>query len=495
MVTATATLPSHGSTAVATPEDHVLVLFGATGDLARRKLLPGLYHLAVAGLLPAQYRIVGSGRNELTDEQFREQARAAAEQFGRTPARGPAWTDFAACLSYGRLSGGDTAPLIAAVQRAEDEIGPSAARLLYLAVPPAGVTDLIATLGASGLAARARVIMEKPFGTDLQSARALNQAVHQVFAEEQVFRIDHFLGKEQAQNLLAFRFGNGLFEPVWNRDHVDNIQIDVPETISIEGRAAFYESTGASRDMVVTHLCQLLGFVAMEPPTALAPKPLVDEKVKVFQSMALLRPEDVVRGQYDGYLQEPGVAPASETETFVALRCYVDNWRWQGVPFYLRTGKCLAESRRAVTVTFRTPPRRLFAEHPGALDKNELSFDLSDPGGISAGFLAKIPGPALELGSARLDFRYDRSFSSENALEAYERLLLDALLGDHTLFTRADGIERLWEVAAPALEQPRPPANYAPGSWGPDAIDELIAPARWHFPEQGLAMSPETREC
>jgi glucose-6-phosphate 1-dehydrogenase len=281
---------------------------------------------------------------------------------------------------------------------------------------------------------------------------------------------------------------------MWNRDHIDNVQIDVPETISIEGRAAFYEPTGACRDMVVTHLCQLLGFVAMEPPTALAPKPLVDEKVKVFESMAPLRPEDVVRGQYDGYLQEPGVAPASETETFVALRCYVDNWRWQGVPFYLRTGKCLADSRRAVTVTFRAPPRRLFAEHAGTLDKNELSFDLSDPGGISADFLAKIPGPALELGGARLDFRYDRSFSTENALEAYERLLLDALLGDHTLFTRADGIERLWEVAAPALEQPRPPESYAPGSWGPDAIDELIAPARWHFPDQGLATSPETGE-
>jgi glucose-6-phosphate 1-dehydrogenase len=468
----------------AKPDDHVLVLFGVTGDLARRKLLPGLFRLATAGLLSERYRIIGSSPSELSDAEFREHARAAVEEFGRQPLGDLAWAEFAACLSYARASDDDGTALAAAVRRAEDAIGGPVRRLHYLSVPPAAFARIVELLGATGLAAGARVILEKPFGTDLASARWLNTRVREVFADEQVFRIDHFLGKEQAQNILAFRFGNGLFEPVWNRDHIDHVQIDVPEALSIEGRASFYESTGAFRDMVVTHLFQVLGFVAMEPPTAFAPKPLVDEKVKVFESMAPLRPEDVVRGQYEGYRHEPGVAPDSDTETFVALRCHIDSWRWKGVPFYLRTGKRLAEGRRTITVVFREPPLRMFpADAVGSIERNRLSFDLSDPGGISASFLAKVPGPTLELGAARMDFRYEQSFCSDNALEAYERLIHDALLGDHTLFTRADGIERLWEISAPVLSHPPRLATYAPGSWGPDAIHELISPRRWYLPQ------------
>lgn len=485
MATAVTSMPAGRRAAAAKPDDHVLVLFGATGDLARRKLLPGLFQLSAAGLLPERYRIVGSSPIELSETEFREHARAAVEEFGRQPPEDPAWSDFASRLSYARAGDGDAAALGAAVARAEDAIGGRARRLHYLSVPPGAFMSIVDLLGASGLAEGARVIMEKPFGTDLDSARALNSRVHEVFAEEQVFRIDHFLGKEQAQNILAFRFGNGLFEPVWNRDHIDHVQIDVPETLSIEGRASFYEPTGAFRDMVVTHLFQVLAFVAMEPPTALAPKPLVDEKVKVFESMAPLRPEEVVRGQYDGYRREPGVAPDSDTETFVALRCHIDNWRWQGVPFYLRTGKRLAEGRRTITIAFREPPRRMFpGETAETVAGNELTFDLSDPGGISASFLAKVPGPVLELGPARMDFRYEQSFCSDNALEAYERLIHDALIGDHTLFTRADGIERLWEISVPVLTERPPLAAYAPASWGPDAIHELIAPRRWHLPDE-----------
>ena len=383
---------------VATPDDHVIVVFGATGDLARRKLLPALYHLAEAGLLPGRCRVIGSSPAELTDDEFRSVACDAVAEFGRCEASGPGWEAFPESLSYvpGAFERDRAEPLSRAVREAEEAFGGGPRRLFYLAVPPEAFAPIVEGLGAAGLADRARAILEKPFGTDLASARALNEVVHNVFDEEQVFRIDHFLGKETVQNILALRFANGMFEPVWNREHVDHVQIDVPEELGIGTRAGFYDRTGALRDMVVTHLLQVLGFVAMEPPVSLEPKPLIDEKVKVFQSMAPLDPGDVVRGQYDGYRGEEGVTPHSETETFVAGRLFIDNWRWAGVPFYFRTGKRMAQSRRTVTIAFREPPRQMFAVsavRTEAFEHDHLTFELGPPEGISATFLAKIPAP------------------------------------------------------------------------------------------------------
>jgi len=465
-----------------TPDDHVIVLFGATGDLARRKLIPGLFRLAEAGPMPDRYRIVGTSRDALDNDGFREFARQALAEFGPAAHNG-SWDAFARSLSYSDAD--EEAPaLAAAVDRAERELRPEPRRLHYLSVPPVAAPGIVQTLRRTGLAERARMIMEKPFGTDLDSARELNGMVHGVFDESQVFRIDHFLGKETVQNILATRFGNGVFESIWNREHIAHVQIDVPETLSIGTRAGFYEETGAFRDMIVTHLLQVLGFVAMEPPISFSPKALVDETVKVFNAMAPMRPEDMVRGQYAGYRDEPGVAPGSDTETFVAMRVEIENWRWAGVPFFLRTGKQMPEGRRLLTITFREPPRRLF-EFQDDFSPNKVVFDLGDRGGIATSFLAKVPGPAMRLGKARMRFDYDDSFAEDHELEAYERLIHDALLGDHTLFTRADGIERLWEISAPVLESPPPVRPYEPGTWGPPGTDELVAPGGWHLPEAG----------
>jgi glucose-6-phosphate 1-dehydrogenase len=325
------------------------------------------------------------------------------------------------------------------------------------------------------------VILEKPFGVDLDSARRLNATLHSVFDESQVFRIDHFLGKEAVQNILALRFANGMFEPVWNRDHVDHVQIDVPETLSVGTRGSFYEETGAYRDMVVTHIFQVLGFVAMEPPTAIDSEALLAEKLKVFDTIEPLDPERVVRGQYEGYREVPGVAPGSDTETFVALRASVDSWRWAGVPFYLRTGKRLHRSGHAITVGFREPPRHIFELAPEVDDPNLLTFELGEPGAITATFLAKEPGVAMRLGPAHMTFEYQDSFQTALQLEAYERLLHDAMLGDRLLFTSAEGIERLWEISEPLLKSPPPVIPYAPESWGPREADALVAPRRWHL--------------
>jgi glucose-6-phosphate 1-dehydrogenase len=479
--------PGHAAHGIPVPDDHVLVLFGATGDLARRKLLPGLYHLAEAGLLPERYRVVCVSRDGLTDDEFRSFAHAAVDEFARRPADGDAWDAFAEGLTYVDARDGSRA-LASAVGRAEAEVGPEAARLHYLSVPPAACAAIVHTLGETGLNERARVILEKPFGTDLPSARALNESVHAVFDESQIFRIDHFLGKEAVQNILALRFANGMFESGWNRDLIDHVQIDVPETLTVGNRTDFYERTGAFRDMVVTHLFQVLAVVAMEPPTSLQPKALVDEKVKVFEAMAPLDPERVVRGQYDGYLHEPGVAPHSDTETFVALEARVENWRWAGVPFYIRTGKRLAQGRRSITIALREPPLQMFRDARRlrqTVGPNKLTFEISEPGSISVSFLAKVPGPTMALGSARFAFDYEDSFSLDNQLEAYERLIHDAMVGDNTLFTRADGIERLWDVSTPLLEDAPPVQRYAQGSWGPEAQHVLLAPRRWHLPDEG----------
>jgi glucose-6-phosphate 1-dehydrogenase len=359
-------------------------------------------------------------------------------------------------------------------------------------VPPSAALAAVRLLGEASLVERSRIIMEKPFGTDLASAVSLNARLHEVFREEQIFRIDHFLGKEPAQNILAFRFANGLFEPIWNRNFIDHVQIDVPETLNLGKRAGFYEATGAFRDMVVTHLFQILAFMAMEPPTSLEPVPISEEKNKVFRSMLPIQPGDVVRGQYTGYRSEEGVAGESETETFIALKCSIDNWRWAGVPFFLRTGKRMAEGQRIISIAFREPPKSMFpaGSGVGSQGPDHLTFDLADASKMSLSFYGKRPGPGMRLDKLSLQFAmHDTGFVGD-VLEAYERLILDAMRGDHTLFNTAEGIERLWEVSTPLLEAPPAVRAYAPGSWGPNAIHQLIAPRAWRLPFERVWRDP-----
>ena len=464
------------------PPNHVVVLYGATGDLAKRKIIPGLFHLSAVGLMPRRYRIVCVSRGTLSDDEMRSAAMLSLQQFGRKNQRR---TDRSNFLNRIHAANHDAVPDV--VARAEQEIGGRPRRLFHLAIPPSAFEPVVEQLGLTGLSRRARVIIEKPFGTDLASARELNRVVHAAFDESDVFRIDHFLGKESVDNILAFRFANGLYEPVWNRDHIDHVQIDVPETLSIEGRAGFYEGTGAFRDMVVTHLFQVLGFIAMEPPTSLEPRALRVEKNKVFEAMKPLDPTRVVRGQYEGYRSSPGVSHRSRTETFVALEVQIDNWRWAGVPFFLRTGKSMAESRQSIALAFHEPPLRMFrlvrGQRPTSRP-NELLIEFSDPGSISARFLAKEPGPAMDLREAAMTFSYDQSFEKDQ-LEAYERLLHDAMLGDQTLFTDADGIERLWALSTPLLRHPPRLHPYPQGSWGPVAARKLVAPRHWCLPDDG----------
>ncbi len=468
-------------------ENYVIVLFGASGDLAKRKIIPGLFHLARAGLLPERYRIIGSAPPAFTmsSDAFREVARQSILTFGACQPEGPTWETFVNALSFVSADPEHHDELTRAVDDAERELGSGARRLLHLAIPPNAVLDMVAMLGASRLNEKSRVIFEKPFGVDLASAQQLNATIAACFEESQVFRIDHFLGKESIDNILALRFANRLFEPLWNRDHVGFVQIDVPETISIEGRGAFYEETGAFRDMVVSHLFQVLGFLAMEQPTSLEARPLRDEVHKVFETIRPIDPQLVVRGQYEGYRAEPGVASDSPVETFVALRAEVENTRWKGVPFYLRTGKCMAQSRQVITIGFHEPVMRLFpmGRREPQWRGNRIVVDFADPGSIHAHFLAKEPGPRMHLDAAEMIFHYRDSFQSAHQLEAYEHLILEAMLGNQSLFTRSDGIERLWRVAAPLLEDPPPVVPYAQGSWGPPAIDHLVGPHGWCLPE------------
>jgi glucose-6-phosphate 1-dehydrogenase len=482
------------SKAMPHPDDHVIVMFGATGDLARRKLLPGLFHLAAAGLMPDGYQVIGSSRRSMTDEQFREHARQAIADFGTGKPTGADWQAFKQRLSFASSDPPDARSLVEAIGAAEREIGGSPRKLFHLAIPPAAFEPTVSMLGAAGLASGSRVIVEKPFGTDLASARALNQTLHAIFDESQVFRIDHFLGKESIDNILAFRFANGMFEPVWNRRHISYVQIDVPETLSIEGRGGFYDGTGAYRDMIVTHLFQVLGFAAMEPPTSLDADHLHEKTSKVFEALKPIDVAHVVRGQYAGYQDEPGVAPGSDTETLAAVRAEVDNKRWAGVPFFLRSGKNLAASRQVITLGFHEPPLGMFpSEQTDSANgrRDELVIDFADPGSITAGFLAKEPGAQMSLGAAEMTFRYADSFCASRGLEGYERLILDAMIGDQSLFTRAEAIERLWEISAPLLENPPPVQPYAPGSWGVEpALDDLAAPYAWHL--SGASSSPSS---
>ena len=464
------------------PEPHVIVLFGATGDLARRKLLPGLLHLSQAGLLP-ECRVVGTSMDELDDDAFRIFAEKACDEFARPPIDPDEMGSFLRRLSYVPQSGG-AAALAGAVGAAELVLGGAPRRLHYLSIPPSAARAVVQQLGEAKLVERARIIMEKPFGTDLASAKSLNAAVHEIFAEGQVFRIDHFLGKEAAQNILAFRFANGLFEPIWNRDHISHVQIDVPETLSVGARAAFYEATGAFRDMVVTHLFQVLAFMAMEPPTALEPRAISEERNKVFRSLRPLEVEHVVRGQYEGYRSAVGVDAESQTETFVALRCEIDNWRWAGVPFFLRTGKRMADGARIISIAFREPPKSMFpaGSGVGALGPDHLTFDLADSSKLSLSFYGKRPGPGMTLDKLSLQFALHETGREDDVLEAYERLIHDAMSGDHTLFTTAEDIERLWEVSTPLLDRPPPVELYPVDSWGPESMRALIAPHAWRLP-------------
>jgi glucose-6-phosphate 1-dehydrogenase len=467
------------------PSKRVLVLFGATGDLAKRKLFPGFFHLFREGLMPEDFRIIGSGRTSPgSDDVFRQNINDALQQHGRVELD-EHWDAFAARLSFVASSAEDGSDLAQAVKDAEAEIGAEGERLVYLSVPPRAMQGMVRMLGVSGIAENCSLVVEKPFGHDEASAKELNAMLHDVLEEDSIYRIDHFLGKEAAQNILAIRFANGMFEPVWNRDHVAYIQIDVPEALDIQGRAGFYEQTGAFRDMVVTHLLQILGIVALEPPSRVDAEGLHLERSKLFEAIRPLDRSRVVFGQYDGYRDEDGVADDSQVETFAALEVWVDTWRWSGIPFYLRTGKSLAEGRRTVTIGFNNAPLRLFPHHTPeqCVRPSELVFELSDDPKVRVEVQAKVPGPVLDLGRVALTLDVDEAFGGEDGLEAYERLLHDVMLRERLLFTRSEQIERLWEVCAPVIDEPVELQPYAPGSWGPKAALKLPISPGWRLPD------------
>ncbi|MGD9525788.1 glucose-6-phosphate dehydrogenase [Pseudonocardia sp.] len=461
---------------------HVIVLFGATGDLAKRKLLPGLAYLQRSALAP-EIRVVGTAMEDLSTEEFRDLAREAVQSFGMHKLTDEEWAEFDDRLTYVPQAAGPEG-LTAAVKASQEALGQDTRLLHYLSVPPRAAQSVITMLREAALAENSRVVMEKPFGDDLDSAVRLNNFVHETFDEEQIFRIDHFLGKEAAQNILAFRFANGLFEPIWNRNFIDHVQIDIPETLGLDQRVAFYEATGAYKDMVVTHLMQVMAFVAMEPPTALEPRAISEEKNKVFRSMLPIHPSDAVRGQYGGYRDESGVAQDSDTETFIALRVGLDNWRWAGTPFYLRTGKRMAEGQRIISIAFKEAPRTMFPQGSGVGTQgpDHLTFDLADNSKVSLSFYGKRPGPGMRLEKLSMQFSTHETERAGDVLEAYERLILDAMRGDHTLFTTAEGIESLWERSQPLLDDPPPVKHYPQGTWGPNAIHQLIAPNAWRLP-------------
>lgn len=460
---------------------HVLVLFGATGDLASRKLFPGLYRLSAAGRLPDHFAVIGSGRHSPgSDEEFRETVRTALQEFvGDVDAE--VAEHLLERIRFVPSSADDGSELGEAVREAEDRLLEEAGsllgdvrRLLYLSVPPGAVKGMVGMLDREDLVTRSRLVTEKPFGVDLATARDLQAVLGSAFDDDQVFRIDHFLGKEAAQNILALRFANGLFEPAWNRHSIESVQIDVPEKLTVEGRGSFYEGTGCLRDMVTTHLAQLLGFVALEDPHAFRASAIRAAKAATFSAVRPIDPERVVFGQYDGYRAEPEVAEDSTVETFVAAEMWIDNDRWRDVPFYLRTGKALAEGRRTITVRFRDPRHRWLKPEDGSVpEPNELVIELADEPRIAIDVRAKRPGPDMALveGVFRLDLACD--VPGADPLEAYERLLLDVMRGDRTLFISAEEVDRLWEIFQPVLDRRPPTQPYEPGTWGPAAALDL----------------------
>jgi glucose-6-phosphate 1-dehydrogenase len=465
------------------PEPQAIVIFGASGDLAKRRLLPALYHLYAEGLLPAAFAIVGFSRTEISDEEFADTARSAVESYGNRAPDDETWGAFAAALSY--VTGSVTEPRDVArlrehLESLDRDLGTEGRRFYYCSTPPEAFPEIVEGLGAASMADGSRIVIEKPFGTDLESARELNRLLHRVFDESRVFRIDHYLGKETVQNILVLRFANTLFEPVWNRRYVDHVQLTVAEEIGIDGRGRFYERTGALRDMVQTHLFQVLSFLTMEPPPEFEPEALRDETAKVLRSMRICRPENVVLGQYRGYREEEDVAAGSDVETFAALKVEIDNWRWSGVPFFLRTGKHLPRKVSEATVVFKPAPLSLF-EHHGVeeMGSNTLRIRIQPNEGISVGFHVQRPGIGIALDDAALEFDYGESFAGSPLVEAYEQLLFEAMHGDQTLFTRQDGVERAWEVLEPVFEKPPAVIPYEPGTWGPEEAEALIAPRRW----------------
>jgi glucose-6-phosphate 1-dehydrogenase len=463
------------------PGPHIFVLFGATGDLAKRKLFPGLYRLAAASRLPEEYAIIGSGRHSPgTDDEFRDKVRDSMAEFV-DDIDTKVFDDLLGRLIFQTSDADDGSDLAAAVKDAESRLGEGSRTLIYLSIPPKAAQAMIGMLGREQLTDDARVVVEKPFGTGLESSRELDAALKDVISEDQVYRIDHFLGKEAVQNILALRFANGLIEPAWNRSNLVSVQIDVPEELTAAGRGAFYESTGCFRDMISTHLCQVLGFVAMEPPGHLDATALRNEKSKVFAAMRPLDPKRVVFGQYKGYLDEDDVADDSKVETFVALEAFVDTERWQGVPFLLRTGKALGATRRTVTLTFRTPPMGRFGD--SSYGPNQLMIELSDSPEFGVAMMAKRPGPRMDLVPLTFHLDVAEEDPDDVPLEAYERLLLDVMRGDQTLFTRADEVDRLWQICQPVLDNPPPTLPYERGSWGPDEAIALAGREGWRLPD------------
>jgi glucose-6-phosphate 1-dehydrogenase len=475
-----------------TPEPCVLTIFGASGDLTQRKLLPALYSLAYRGLLPDRFAVVGAARTEHSTDEFVEQMRHAVAEHGRDEFREDVWQTLADAIRYVPLDFGSEEgwnALSMCLTELDDTRGTAGNRVYYLAVPPSAFERVIEEAGKRRSAGGwTRVIVEKPFGHDLETARELNAAVERYFDEAEIFRIDHYLGKETVQNMLVLRFANGIFEPIWNRQFVDHVQITVAESVGIEGRAGFYEEAGAVRDIFQNHLLQLLALTAMEPPIEFDAESVRNEKVKVLRAMHTPGPKHVVRGQYGpgyiegvavpGYREEPGVAPDSTTETYVAAKLFVDNWRWADTPFYVRTGKRLARRETTVAIQFKRAPHPPFeAASADGARPNVLLLHIQPDEGVSLEIGAKVPGQGLSIRTVHMDFLYGGAFR-EGLPEAYERLILDAMLGDTTLFMRSDEVEEQWAlvdaiVAGWRRDRPGFP-NYAAGTWGPPGAEELL---------------------
>jgi glucose-6-phosphate 1-dehydrogenase len=464
---------------LATPEPQDILIVGASGDLTRRKLIPALYNLWCAGLLPEQGDIVGIARTEMSTEDLVELAHDAVKQYSRTGVDESAWPRFAKRMRFIHL-----------VDDAFDRYAREATlkkRLIYLATPPAAAHSVLAYLSQAALTDGSKLILEKPFGEDVQSARELNHTAHRYFEERQIFRIDHYLGKETVQNILVFRFGNAVFERVWNRDAIQRIEITVAESLGMEGRGNFYDEVGALRDILQNHVLQMLSLLTMEAPSSLDDEDIRDEKAKLLEAVRPVRPEDTVRAQYTegvvngervpGYRQEPNVPPDSEMETFIACRMYIDTWRWAGVPIFLRTGKRLPMRATRLDVEFKPVPLQLF-KAPSEAHPNHLTLNIQPEESIKFSFVAKQPGPEFDVKQVDMDFSYDEAFMVEPA-EAYERLIHDVLCDDHTLFVREDQVEASWQIVEPILRDPPAITHYPAGTW-PDA-DALIAPDTWHL--------------
>jgi glucose-6-phosphate 1-dehydrogenase len=502
---------AEGENRVIRPPSTVLVIFGATGDLTSRKLIPALCNLAEDGYLPSNFMVIGSSRTKLSDQEFRAKVHEGVTKYSRRPISDGVWDAFQKNLYYQPLDGGVVEDFTALKARMEALAAPHGEPfnyVYYLAVAPTVFAQISSNLKAVGLIEdygkgqrSTSVVVEKPFGSDLASARDLNHTIRQSLAEEQIYRIDHYLGKETVQNILVFRFANGIFEPLWNRRYIDHIQISVCEDIGIGTRAAYFDRGGILRDIVQNHVLQMLALLCIEPPISLSDAASIrDEKAKVLRSIKRMRPEDVVRrtvrAQYGrgfvngqevpGYLEESGVAPGSTTDSYVALDLEIDNWRWSGVPIYIRAGKRLPKRITEITIFFNKAPSSMFkGRQVGELEQNTLSIQVQPKEGISLRISSKPPGPRLRVRPVEMDFTYDSSFGVASP-EAYERLLLDVMKGDATLFTRNDEIEESWDLLAPILDvwandKHHPLHHYAAGTWGPPAAAELLRPAgdRW----------------